>query len=99
MTWQNRSRSACRRSPGISKCSKVLASFRAAERHSGDRAGSSQNASRQSTIGYRLTDASGNRASIGWQPTSKRSANESVMTARSKSVADNELGQADAEKE
>src|SRR5262249_38683401 len=39
------------------------------------------------------------RASIGWQPTSKSSAKERAMSARRKSVADNELHRAGAQKE
>ena len=71
----------------------------AAERHSGDRASSSQNASRQSTIGCRCIGVFGSRAWIGWQPTSKSSAKEKAVSARRKSVADNELDRADAKKE
>src|SRR5262245_5859316 len=47
----------------------------------------------------KAVDACGSRAWIGWQPTSKSSAKEKAVSARRKSVADNELDRSDAKKE
>src|SRR5205085_9177480 len=50
-----------------------------------------QTGSRRSTTGCPSIGVSGSRASTRWRPTSKNSAKEKVMSARRKSVADDEL--------